>query len=341
MLQMKPELLAGLDTKKGLHKALQQAIELEHATIPPYLYALYSLQPGANAKIADLIGSVVGEEMAHMALACNVLNAIGGHPVIDHPAFIPTYPGPLPGTVEHQLTVDIAPFSIVVVRNVFMAIEQPEDPLRFSGAAVHDTPLTIGKFYEQIKQRIKTAGEPIFKAGHPGYQVHGGIALPEVIAVHDVVSACKAIDAIVEQGEGTRHSPLDRKAGHELAHYYRFAEIVEGRALVSAPKRKPPWAYEGEAIPFDATKVYPALTNPRTERYPAGSAARYACDTFNYTYTSLLKVLHDTFNGHPDSLGTAVGLMESLNEQAQTLMTMDSGIGGNAGPSFEYHPTNP
>ncbi len=341
MLQMKPELIAGLDTKEGLRKALQQAIMLEHATIPPYLYGLYSLEPGGNAKIAALISSVVAEEMAHMALACNVLNAIGGHPVIDHPRFIPTYPGPLPGTVEDQLTIDIAPFSIVLVRDVFMAIEQPEDPLHFSDAAVDDAPLTIGGFYEKIKRAIEKAGESIFKAGHPGCQVSGGIALPEVIAVDDVASACKAIEAIVEQGEGTRHSPLGDEAGDELAHYYRFAEIVEGRQLVAAPKKKPPWAYDGEAIPFDATKVYPALTNPRSERYPAGSAARYACDTFNYTYTSLLKVLHDTFNGNPDSLGTAVGLMESLNGQAQTLMKMDSGIGGNAGPSFEYRPTNP
>jgi hypothetical protein len=362
MLQMKRELLAGLEdglephaqalgvhrarqgpheALRGLRKALQVAIELEHSTIPPYLYALYSLMPGANAEIAGLISSVVAEEMAHMALACNVLNAIGGKPAIDRPAFIPKYPGPLPGTVEDQLTVDLAPFSIVLLRDVFMVIEQPEEPLHFALAAGTAGPLTIGGFYERVKGAIKHAGEAVFKGRDPARQVYGGIALPEVIAVENVASACEAIDAIVEQGEGTSHSPLGDRAGDELAHYYRFEEIVEGRKLIPAPKHKPPWAYQGEVIPFDAAKVYPSLTNPRSERYPAGSAARYACDTFNYTYTSLLKVLHETFNGHPGRLEAAVGLMESLNEQARGMMAMDSGIGGNAGPSFEYRPTNP
>jgi len=32
----------------GLRDALQAAIEFEHAVIPPYLYALYSLMPVGN-----------------------------------------------------------------------------------------------------------------------------------------------------------------------------------------------------------------------------------------------------------------------------------------------------
>jgi hypothetical protein len=83
------------------------------------------------------------------------------------------------------------------------------------------------------------------------------------------------------------------------------------------------------------------IADPKAAGYPAGSAARYGCDTFNYTYTSLLKVVHETFNGSPNRLGTAIGMMESLKEQALTLMTIDSGLGGKAGPSFEYQPTNP
>jgi rubrerythrin len=341
MLLMKPQLFARLNTTEGLQEALQQAIKLEHATIPPYLYAMYSLMPGENTEIANLISSVVSEEMAHMALACNLLNAIGGFPAIDEPGLIPTYPGSLPGTVEHQLEVNLAPFSIGLVEGTFMTIEAPEDPLHFPDGARAEKPLTIGSFYEAIEEQIRTAGESIFNAGHPGCQVYGGIALPEVIPVKDIASASAAIEAIVEQGEGSTSSPLGDAAGDELAHYYRFAEIKEGRKLVSAPELKPPWAYRGEAIPFDPTKVHPVITDPRSERYPAGSPARHACDTFNYTYTSLLKVLHETFNGSPGKLGPAVGLMESLNEQAQTMMTIESGIGGNAGPSFEYRPTNP
>src|SRR5437762_13529429 len=130
MIRMKAEAVRNLDyTLGGLKKSLQQAIELEHATIPAYLYALYSIQPGANKIIQSLVLSVVAEEMLHMSLACNVLNAIGGSPRIDDPRFIPTYPGPLPGSVESDLIVPLSPFSMDLVSNVFMVIEEPEDPL--------------------------------------------------------------------------------------------------------------------------------------------------------------------------------------------------------------------
>ena len=342
MLRMKAEVTAALDTPAGLQAALQQAIQLEHATIPPYLYALYSLQAGGNDEIAALVASVVSEEMAHMALACNLLNAIGGSPVIDQVGFIPTYPGSLPGTVEDQLTVPLAPFSIDLVRDVFMVIEQPAEPIPIPTLDESVQPLTIGEFYERIGAQIAAAGESIFDAGHEGFQVFGGIALPEVIPVTDLASAATAIATIVEQGEGSSTSPFDDATDSELAHYYKFSEIVQGRQLVAAPGEDPPWRYAGDPIPFDATKVHPVVTNPSLAPYPAKSAAKYGNETFNYTYTSLLKVLHATFNGDPGRLDAAVGLMESLSEQAQTLMTIGlPGAGATAGPSFEYQPTNP
>jgi hypothetical protein len=101
-----------------------------------------------------------------------------------------------------------------------------------------------------------------------------------------------------------------------------------------------------EPIPFDESAVWPVLDNPKETSYPAKSKARHACDTFNYTYTSLLKALNITFNGQPDNLGTAIGLMESLRQQAIDMMSgivLETGPnqGRNAGPSFEYQPTNP
>src|ERR1700759_1622945 len=106
MIALKPELFQDLNgTLDGLKSALQNAIELEHATIPPYLYALYSIRQDTNAEIAALIKSVVVQEMLHMAIDCNVLNAIGGHPRIDDPRFVPKYPGHLPGGVENSLIV--------------------------------------------------------------------------------------------------------------------------------------------------------------------------------------------------------------------------------------------
>ena len=75
-----------ITTLNDLRAHLQWAIELEHATIPPYLCALYSIKPGKNTDAAAAITSVFVEEMLHLTLAANVLNAIGGAPVIDAPS---------------------------------------------------------------------------------------------------------------------------------------------------------------------------------------------------------------------------------------------------------------
>ena len=77
-----------------LKKHLQTAIEVEHSTIPAYLCALYSIKDGTNQEAAQIIKSVVLEEMLHMVLAANVLNAIGGEPKITHSEFVPRYPHP-------------------------------------------------------------------------------------------------------------------------------------------------------------------------------------------------------------------------------------------------------
>jgi len=191
-----------------------------------------------------------------------------------------------------------------------------------------------------IRSPIWRKGGTIF-TGDPAYQVTQDFPSWEVFPVLKLDDARKAIRFIVFQGEGTPSSPSDPLAGGELAHYYRFGEIVHGRALVPDGKVPPSWSYTGDLIPFDPSTVAPVIANPKTAGYPAGSAARYGCQTFNYTYTSLLKVLHEAFNGNPSRLSAAIGMMESLKEQALTLATIDSGDGGKAGPSFEYQPTNP
>ncbi|HTZ86599.1 MAG TPA: ferritin-like protein, partial [Solirubrobacteraceae bacterium] len=186
MLFIKPGLFAKLETPEGLKTALQAAIELEHATIPPYLYALFSLEPNSNTEIGELIDSVVKEEMAHMAMACNILNAIGGKPAIATREFVPTYPGPLPGTVEEGLIVHLRAFSLCQLETTFMAIEEPEEPLNIPDLAEAPA-LTIGAFYTKIKQQIEAGGPSIF-VGDPARQVTVR-SFPEVIPVTDVATA--------------------------------------------------------------------------------------------------------------------------------------------------------
>lgn len=61
-----------------LHWQLQSAMTLELSTIPPYLTAWLSLKTeyGRNKEIAAILKSVFVEEMLHMSLAGNILNAV-------------------------------------------------------------------------------------------------------------------------------------------------------------------------------------------------------------------------------------------------------------------------
>jgi hypothetical protein len=324
----------------GVRAALQAAIELEHAVIPPYLYALYSLVPGGNDTVAAILRSVVGEEMLHLTLAANLLNAVGGRPVLDSPRLLPRYPGPLPGTVDDGLVLGLAPFSLALVRDTFMRIEQPEHALGFGspGGAAAD-PLTIGQFYRRIRTTLVALGPGAF-TGKRHHQVGPGV-FDRAVAVTGVESACQAIDLIIDQGEGTLTSPLEG-TGYDFAHYYRFAEVVHGRRLLRNPEAGPHtpadqrYVYAGDPVPVDESAVMAAPVNPCLAGYPPGSEARRACATFNRTYRGVLKTLHATFNGTPGELNPAVDAMMSLRKQALDMLSGATTGGVPAGPTFEW-----
>jgi rubrerythrin len=73
-------------TIESLREHLQWAIELEHFTVPPYLCALYSVDADRNTEVKEVLVSIFLEEMLHMTLVGNLLNAIGGSPRLDTPA---------------------------------------------------------------------------------------------------------------------------------------------------------------------------------------------------------------------------------------------------------------
>ncbi|HEX9964884.1 MAG TPA: ferritin-like protein [Allosphingosinicella sp.] len=347
MIHLKRSMIAGLEGPspdlQSVLDALQSAIKLEHATIPLYLYALYSLDRGKNPEIAAILESVVVEEMLHMTLSSNVLNALGGSPAINDPDFIPTYPGALPGGVESQLTVHLAPFSMsdpVDQLGTFLTIEAPEHPLVLS--AVEDETVTIGKFYDKLSAAIAALGDGAFLNPSPN-QV-GRDLMRESVVVTDVATAQLAIRTIVDQGEGTSTSPVE-VFGTGYAHYYRFMQIRKGHLLMpvegGGPAPEDKYAYTGDPVPFDPAGVYAVPVDPGG--YPSGSAAAFFNDSFNYTYTSLLNALHQLFNGDnsQDRMNEAIGLMMSLKGQAKGMM---SGIPDPAqlvGPSFEYQPVAP
>lgn len=317
-----------IKTVEELRAALQTAVELEHATIPPYLCAYYSIMPGKNQEVAEIIRSVVMEEMLHMSLACNLLNAVGGSPQINKPRFVPNYPGPLPGGVSPDLIVHLRKCSKEQIRDVFMAIEQPDE----LGNPPEHFGHTIGAFYDQILEGIESLGNRIF-TGDESKQLTDWPYTGDLIKVTDVDSAKAAIEEIKEQGEGA--SPFNPEDGYdELAHYYKFAEIVNGRQIELSPDG---FSYTGPIIEFDPDGVYPMMDDPDIKKFPPQTQAWHYAKEFNNAYAKLLNSLHTVFNGKPHELYKAIGLMFSLSVQATRLMDTKvfPGDTTTAGPTFQ------
>jgi rubrerythrin len=318
-------------TVEDLRRALQQAIELEHSTIPPYLTALFSIKDGHNRAVAEIIRSVVIEEMLHMALACNLLNAIGGEPQIGRLGFVPQYPSKLPGGLRPDLTVSLRKASIEQIHRVFMGIEEPEETLH--PRARHA--LTIGWFYGQIESGLKALHEQdpgLFRLGDPARQVVGWRGPGELFAVDSLETAMKAIREITDQGEGT--SPINPADGYdEIAHFYRFEEIVRGRRIVLTPDG---YSFTGPEVRFDPDGVWPMIDDPNPSKLPDGSLVRRRSDEVDDLYWSLLAVLHEAFNGRPDRLNGAIELMFSLEVAAKKLVQTPIAPGAQqtAGPAF-------
>jgi hypothetical protein len=129
-------------TVEDLRRHLQWAIELEHSTLPPYLFALYSIEEGHNSEAVEVIQSVFIEEMLHMTLAANILNAIGGEPNIDYPGIMPSYPTFLAHSNE-AFQVPLLKFSREALEG-FLLIERPGE---HDGLPEDDHFETIGQFY--------------------------------------------------------------------------------------------------------------------------------------------------------------------------------------------------
>lgn len=348
MLRIDPRfVLAARSATKApdLHGLLQNAIQLEHATIPPYLAAAYSLKFGTNGTVRSLITDIAEEEMLHMAIVANVLNAIGGRPAMDRPEFIPSYPTRLPMNIGSGLEVGIKKFSKDLVRDVFMKIEEPELPIHFRGpdltGVVAVEFATIGAFYQALIDKITELGDGIF-TGSVSRQVvvDAGFPSQQLFEITNVETAVRALQWIVKEGEGTKTIPFDDE--NEPAHYYRFEEIVRGRQLVKNPQAENGYSYTGAELQFDPAGVWDFPDSAKAADYAAGTPERDKVDAFNRSYSDLLRSLQLTFDGDPVQIEQSLFLMGRVRRiAADVVATTDPNTGKQLGLTFEYFPPGP
>jgi len=350
--------LKRITTVEELHNHLHAAIQLEHATIPPYLVALYSIRPGTNSDAFHVLRVVVVEEMLHLTLAANILNAVGGTPDLTREGFVPLYPAYLPDG-ETDFAVGLLRFSREAV-DAFLQIERPAHPQEQSERPAHrrktgqrllpafraedDSDMhfySIGEFYQEISRGLTHLQEEKAKSGEtlfcgdparqitPDYYYSGG---GEIIPVTDLESALEAVRLISEQGEGFGKRIYDYEG--ELSHYYRFQQLILGRYYRKGDAPDHP---SGGPVDVDWDAVYPIKANARLADYPPASELRAAAVAFNAQYRDFLGCLTRSFSGRPELLIGAVGDMFRIRETTGQLMRnpIPGTSGLNAAPTFE------
>jgi hypothetical protein len=354
-----------IEHREALVYMLCQAAELEHGLMCEYLFAAFTLKSrtdeGVTAKQLVAINrwrkvilGVAAQEMFHLTLASNLLSAVGiaAHlvrPNMPHPAH--HYP---PG-----VTVALLPFSEAALRH-FMFLERPEgmtlaDTEIFEAtkdAVAHLDPdaiapvlqpfATVGHLYRSIEQGFRRLVEKwgeqrVFVGPARAQALPEHFQWKELVAVTDLASAVRAIETIVEQGEGPRG---DWKA----AHFGRFKSVFDEYMALKAEDP----AFE-PARPVLAATVWPSEA-ANVPRFTDPATARVA-DLFNVGYEVLLQVLSRFFNNIDETeaeratlADVAVGLMfDVIGPLGRYLTELPAGPdypGRSAGPSFELFYTS-
>ncbi|MFG2288993.1 ferritin-like protein [Streptomyces sp. NPDC048595] len=310
-----------------LRKYLQGALEVEHLTIPVYMTGLYSIHPGTNRTAYFAIRSVLMEEMLHMTLVANLLNAVGGKPVVGRKEFVAEYPAKLPFSSDKDVPrIHLQHFSPDALRT-FLRIELPRklapDPKPGEGWT------SIGQFYDAIRQGLEKLVEehgetavfpkrPERQVGPEDFYNSGG----EVFAVHDLKSAKLAIRVISEQGEGLddhiwTSDDLIFGEQRQLAHYFRFNEIYTGRSY--GPHDTPKDPPSGPLLDVTWDDAYPIHGDSKVADYKKNKEVYEQAVAFNTRYAALLSYLQQAFDGTPRAMALAIPTMLELRDRSEQL----------------------
>jgi hypothetical protein len=352
-----------LQHREALVYTLSKAANLEHLVMLQYLYAAFSMkdreddgltadQLAAVKRWRHVLLEIAGQEMLHLALVQNLLTAVGAAPVLGRPNF-PLPPHAYPAGIQMALL----PFGETSLRH-FAYLERPEglpiDDAEAFAALDKAAPLpvadeddisprlqdfdTIGVLYRAIEAGLERLaeklGERALFLGPPAAQAtEAHFQWAELVPVTDLASARRAIDTIVEQGEGARGE-------WKQAHFGRLVDVLDEYLEVRAADP----AFE-PARPVLATCVreredglpVPLISDPFTSR---------CVDLLNAVYEVLLQLLARYF-AHTDetedqlavladvAVTLMFGAIKPLGGLVTRLPVGPSQPGATAGPTFE------
>jgi hypothetical protein len=354
---------AGLEHREALIYTLGKAAELEHLIMLQYLFAAFSLKQGVSEGLSPetlaavqrwrrTLFSIGEQEMLHLALVQNLLTAVGAAPRLARPNFpMPAYSYPA------GVRIELLPFGEAALRH-FAFLERPEgmdiedaegfEAIAQAVALPHDerdeiVPHlqefdTIGQLYRSIQSGLEYLAERLgpdrlFIGPANAQATEEHFRWGELVAVTDLSSAQRAIDTIVEQGEGARGEWRDAHFGRLLGILDEYLEI-KGADPDFEPARP---VVAANVRPQATGIVVPLISDPGTTR---------CMDLLNVAYEVLLQLLSRYFahtDESPEQLevlaNVSVGLMyaaiKPLGTVVTTLPVGPDMPGVTAGPGFE------
>lgn len=350
-----------VNDREQLIYLLTEAAEIEHGLMCTYLYAGWSLKctlsEGISADQLKAIDSwrkeirtVAMEEMAHLAMVNNMLMSVGSPPHFRRQNF----PVP-PGYHPSSLVVRLAPLTRDTLAH-FVYLERPEgtamDPAPgFESALVYQrrsprttlTPTaedydTVSHLYRGIEEGFtvlaERIGEEALFAGDPASQIGPELMnLPGLLPVTDLASAHRAVQFIVEQGEGGRGCA-------DESHFARFQKMAEQYDSFLAA--------DPGFVPYRPVVSDPVMLAPIDEEcgavhVEAGDSSR-VLDVANAVYGLMLRMLA---SGSGMASGTAalrraeidgaVDLMHVIHTLAVTLTELPVDAAGESRAGMNFH----
>jgi hypothetical protein len=312
-------------TVEDVREHLKLATKVELSTIPPYLFAMYSIKD-QESDAARLIASVVVEEMLHACLVTNLLLAVGGEPDFGYQT-IPTYPD-LMAHHTPDLLLTLERCTPQLIQDTFMVIESPQAP----GAPPEDDVYeTLGQFYAALENAVTEL--PVTSNVFDDPQAHRQLADTSFYApvkfdaddsgglmlIDSRETAIQALEIIIDQGEGLKDHRWADPGHQELTHYYKFKQIADGVSPIGP--------------------VWPVMSNPTTAAFP--ESIRPLSDAFNALYGLIYITMGDLFSGGLDE-GERIGrlytlMLDGLSPVARRLVQTPINDTTNACPTFEIH----
>jgi hypothetical protein len=190
---------------------------------------------------------------------------------------------------------------------------------------------TLGQFYLALEEALHrlSAESDLFANHQPNRQLadasmYGPVAFDAadsggLMLIEDLDTACRALEIIIDQGEGVGDDMWADPEHQELTHYFKFAQIADG------------------TVPLGET--WPLPDNPRVADFPEG--IRPVADLFNAAYRLLFMTMEGMFAPGTDQ-GRAAGhlyrvMSHCMTPIAQYLVTLPVDANHNAGPTFEWY----